>query len=60
MPFQRLVIANRGEIAIRVARAASALDKSRAAAYLNGEQLFRIAKDYRCDAIHPGFPVTNS
>ncbi|KPQ01714.1 carboxyl transferase domain-containing protein [Marinobacter sp. HL-58] len=82
MPFQRLLIANRGEIAIRVARAASeldiptvavfarddsqslhvrkadaaaALDKSGAAAYLDGEQLVRIAKEYGCDAIHPGY-----
>jgi len=82
MPFQRLLIANRGEIAIRIARAAAELDiptvavyarddsqslhvrkadaavsleKSGPAAYLDGEQLIRIAKDYRCDAIHPGY-----
>lgn len=82
MPFQRLLIANRGEVAIRVARAAAeldiptvavyatddarslhtrkadvsvALDKSGPAAYLDGEQLISIAKEYRCDAIHPGY-----
>ncbi|MCL7944802.1 carboxyl transferase domain-containing protein [Marinobacter sp. ATCH36] len=82
MPFQRLLIANRGEIAIRVARAAAeldiptvavyaqddsqslhvrkadaaaALDKAGVAAYLDGEQLIGIARDYHCDAIHPGY-----
>lgn len=82
MPFQRLLIANRGEIAIRVAQAAAeldiptvavyatddaqslhirkadvavALDQTGPAAYLNGEQLLSIAREYHCDAIHPGY-----
>ncbi|MDL0433044.1 carboxyl transferase domain-containing protein [Marinobacter sp. TBZ242] len=82
MPFQRLLIANRGEIAVRVARAAAeldiptvavyarddsqslhlrkadvavALDGTGPAAYLNGERLIRIAQEYGCDAIHPGY-----
>ncbi|WP_372927703.1 carboxyl transferase domain-containing protein, partial [Marinobacter sp.] len=82
MPFQRLLIANRGEIAIRVAQAAAeleiptvavyatddaqslhvrkadvsvALEQSGPAAYLDGDRLISIAKQYRCDAIHPGY-----
>ncbi|MDK8465362.1 carboxyl transferase domain-containing protein [Marinobacter sp. SS13-12] len=82
MPFQRLLIANRGEIAVRVARAAAeleiptvavyarddsqslhlrkadvavALDGTGPAAYLDGDQLIRVAKEYGCDAIHPGY-----
>lgn len=82
MPFQRLLVANRGEIAIRIARAAAGLDiptvavyarddsqslhvrkadaavaleKSGPSAYLDGEQLINIAKNYRCDAINPGY-----
>lgn len=82
MLFQRLLIANRGEIAIRIARAAAELDiptvavyakddsqslhvrkadvavalgKSGPSAYLDGEHLISIAKEYRCDAIHPGY-----
>ncbi|PXX91738.1 carbamoyl-phosphate synthase large subunit [Marinobacter vulgaris] len=82
MPFQRLLIANRGEIAVRIARAAAELNiptvaiyaqddshslhvkkadtavtlsGSGPAAYLNGEALIQIAKDYGCDAIHPGY-----
>ncbi len=82
MSFERLLIANRGEIAIRIARAASALgietvsvypqddaaslhvrktDRSAAldgtgvAAYLDIEQILRVARAQGCDAIHPGY-----
>ncbi|MEP3164495.1 MAG: carboxyl transferase domain-containing protein, partial [Marinobacter sp.] len=82
MPFKRLLIANRGEIAIRVAQAAAeldiptvavyatddaqslhirkadvsvALDQAGPAAYLNGEQLLSVVREYHCDAIHPGY-----
>ncbi len=78
----KLLIANRGEIAIRIARAAAELgiptvavfseddarslhasraDESAAlagagpAAYLDGEQLLRVADEHGCDAIHPGY-----
>jgi len=77
-----LLIANRGEIAIRVMRAAAELgirtvavfseddahslhtrraDEARplhgigVAAYLDGEQIVRVAKEASCDAIHPGY-----
>ena len=77
-----LLIANRGEIAIRIIRAAAEMgirtvaifpdddaaslhtrkaDEARrlngagAAAYLDGEQIIAIARDARCDAIHPGY-----
>ena len=82
MSIQRLLIANRGEIAIRIARAAAELgihtvaihaeddarslhvraaDEARAlsgvgvAAYLDIEQVVRVAQEARCDAIHPGY-----
>ncbi|MBI3799429.1 MAG: carbamoyl-phosphate synthase large subunit, partial [Deltaproteobacteria bacterium] len=82
MKLQRLLIANRGEIAIRIMRAAAELgiqtvavfseDDAHSlhtrkaneahplrgtgvAAYLNGEQLLTVAKEARCDAIHPGY-----
>ncbi|NMT64817.1 carboxyl transferase domain-containing protein [Marinobacter orientalis] len=82
MPFQRLLIANRGEISVRIAGAAAelniptvtvyaqddskslhvrkadasvALNRSGPAAYLDGEELIRIARDCGCDAIHPGY-----
>jgi acetyl/propionyl-CoA carboxylase alpha subunit len=82
MTLKKLLIANRAEIAIRIARAAAelgiatvavhseddsaslhtrksdesrALNGSGAAAYLDGEQLVRIAKETGCDAIHPGY-----
>jgi acetyl/propionyl-CoA carboxylase alpha subunit len=82
MPFKRLLIANRGEIAIRIARAASALgietvsvysnddaaslhvrktdrsvalDGTGVPAYLDIEQLVRVARAQGCDAIHPGY-----
>lgn len=77
-----LLIANRGEIAIRIARAATELgirtvavfseddaqslhtrkaDEARAlkgtgaAAYLDIEQIVAVAKEARCDAVHPGY-----
>ena len=82
MPITKLLIANRGEIAIRLARAAAELDitsvavyaeddaaslhrhkadqavalKGRgASAYLDANQLLRIAYEQGCDAIHPGY-----
>ncbi|SDT90740.1 acetyl-CoA carboxylase family protein [Halopseudomonas salegens] len=82
MLFNKLLIANRGEIAIRLARAAAELDipslavfaeddaaslhrhkadqaialKGRgASAYLDANQLLRIAYEEGCDAIHPGY-----
>jgi len=82
MPITKLLIANRGEIAIRLARAAAELDipsvavyaeddaaslhrhkadravalKGRgASAYLDANQLLRIAYEEGCDAIHPGY-----
>ena len=78
----KLLIANRGEIAVRITRAAAELgiptvavfsdddarslhaaraDESAAlygagpAAYLDGEQLLRVAGEHGCDAIHPGY-----
>ena len=77
-----LLVANRGEIAVRVVRAARELgwstvaiyapddagsrhvavaDRARAlegrgaAAYLDAEQLLRIAGEEGCDAVHPGY-----
>ncbi len=82
MPFQRLLIANRGEIAIRIARAAAdlgiatvaiyseddaaSLHTRRAndaaplggngvAAYLDSEDILRVARERACDAVHPGY-----
>src|ERR1700728_4851887 len=82
MNEKTLLIANRGEIAIRVMEAAAALtlrtlaifseddanslhvvraDDARrltgsgAAAYLDAEQIVRVAKEAACDAIHPGY-----
>ena len=82
MNFKRLLIANRGEIAIRIARAASALGIETVAvhssddaaslhvrktdravalegtgvpAYLDIEQIVRVARAHGCDAIHPGY-----
>jgi len=78
----KLLIANRGEIAIRIARAAAdldiptvairsedderslhalkadecaALEGKGARAYLDGEQIIRVAKRHGCDALHPGY-----
>ncbi|MGE5595028.1 MAG: biotin carboxylase N-terminal domain-containing protein, partial [Hyphomicrobiales bacterium] len=82
MGFSGVLIANRGEIAIRVARAAAdagirsvavyaeddaeslhtrktdealPLRGKGAAAYLDGEQIIRLAREANCDAIHPGY-----
>jgi acetyl/propionyl-CoA carboxylase alpha subunit len=81
-PVKCLLIANRGEIAIRIARAAAEMgirtvavysdddaqalhtrkaDEARplaglgAAAYLDAEQMLRVAREAGCDAIHPGY-----
>jgi pyruvate carboxylase len=78
----RILIANRGEVAIRIARAAAdlgietvavfstddanslhtrtadlvvALAGSGAAAYLDVEHIITVAKNVKCDAIHPGY-----
>jgi acetyl/propionyl-CoA carboxylase alpha subunit len=82
MVLQRLLIANRGEIAVRIARAADdlgiptvaiharddagslhvrraelsvSLDQSGPRAYLDDERIVAIAREERCDAIHPGY-----
>ena len=82
MSVTNLLIANRGEIAIRVTRAAAELgihtvavfseddadslhtrktDEARplqgkgAAAYLDAEQIIRVAMQSGCDALHPGY-----
>jgi acetyl/propionyl-CoA carboxylase alpha subunit len=81
-PISKLLIANRGEVAIRIARAAEelgirtlslfseddqaalhrtksdaarALTGSGARAYLDSEQVLRIAREEGVDAIHPGY-----
>lgn len=80
--FRHILIANRGEIALRIVRAlremgiaslavhaaddaqaphvaaadaAVALPGSGPAAYLDGPQLLRIARERGCDALHPGY-----
>ncbi len=80
--FTRILIANRGEIAIRIAQAADDLGIETLAiypeddalslhtqkathavklegrgvkAYLDIEQLIRVAKAHGCDAVHPGY-----
>lgn len=80
--FRSVLIANRGEIAIRIARTLSeagirsvgvyapddagslhirrvdhaiALSGQGVEAYLDGEQLIRLARAEGCDAIHPGY-----
>ena len=82
MSLTRLLVANRGEIAIRITRAAAELgietvgvfsedddtclhvrhvDVARALrgrgprAYLDVDQLLAIARETRCDAVHPGY-----
>ncbi|HTO60153.1 MAG TPA: biotin carboxylase N-terminal domain-containing protein, partial [Bradyrhizobium sp.] len=82
MTVRHLLIANRGEIAIRIARSAAAcgirahaiyseddeqsdhvskadqahrLTGLGPAAYLDGAQIVRVARDAGCDAIHPGY-----
>ncbi|MCK1268911.1 carbamoyl-phosphate synthase large subunit [Bradyrhizobium sp. 49] len=80
--MRKLLIANRGEIAIRIARTAADLgissvgvfanddadalhvkvvDEARnlgsggVAAYLNTEQVLKVAAETSCDAVHPGY-----
>jgi len=82
MKINRLLIANRGEVAVRVIRTASemgvatvavyspddvqclhvamadesrALEGAGAAAYLDIDQIIRVARDSGCDAVHPGW-----
>src|SRR5436309_13474926 len=82
MSLTRLLVANRGEIAIRITRAAAELgiatvgvfsedddtclhvrhvDEARPLrgrgprAYLDVDQLLAIARETRCDAVHPGY-----
>ncbi|KAF0805246.1 biotin carboxylase [Alcanivorax xiamenensis] len=82
MTISRLLIANRGEVAVRIARAAAdlniatvavypeddatslhtrladqavALEGRGVAAYLDGEQLLKVAREQGCDAVHPGY-----
>ena len=82
MPITRLLIANRGEIALRIHRAAHemgietvavhssddaaslhvrktdravALEGTGVPAYLDIEQIVRVARAHDCDAIHPGY-----
>ena len=82
MTIKKLLIANRGEVAVRIARAAADLDIATVAiypadderalhtrvadravalsgqgvaAYLDGEQLVKVALEQGCDAVHPGY-----
>ncbi len=84
MPFQKILVANRSEIAIRIMRAARELDipsvaiyssedrltlhrfksaeaycvgqgKSPLEAYLDIDDILRIAVQAGCDAVHPGY-----
>jgi len=82
MTIKKLLIANRGEVAVRIARAAAdvdiatvavypadderalhtrvadqavALSGQGVAAYLDGEQLVKVALEQGCDAVHPGY-----
>jgi acetyl/propionyl-CoA carboxylase alpha subunit len=82
MPIKHLLIANRGEIAIRIARsaaeagirahvvfseddgqsdhirkadAAHRLTGTGPAAYLDADQIIRVALEAGCDAVHPGY-----
>ena len=82
--IRKLLIANRGEIAIRISRAANemgirtvaifaaedklslhrfksdeayqvGMDDGSVKAYLNIDDILRIARDSQCDAVHPGY-----
>jgi acetyl/propionyl-CoA carboxylase alpha subunit/acetyl-CoA carboxylase carboxyltransferase component len=80
--LKKVLIANRGEIAIRIARTAAEMDLETVAvfseddaaslhtrktdkavalkgsgptAYLDSDQIIRIARETQCDAIHPGY-----
>jgi acetyl/propionyl-CoA carboxylase alpha subunit len=82
VPVTKLLVANRGEIAVRIMSSAAApgiptvavypeddavcahvtqadeavrLDGAGAAAYLDAEQLVRVAGRTGCDAVHPGY-----
>ena len=84
MPFRKILVANRSEIAIRIMRAAQELDipsvaifsaedrltlhrfkaaeawcvgegKSPLEAYLDIEDILRVARRSGCDAVHPGY-----
>ncbi|MDA0578206.1 MAG: carbamoyl-phosphate synthase large subunit [Verrucomicrobia bacterium] len=82
LPIKNLLISNRGEIAIRIARSAAdagmhthfifseddetsnykrradalhRLEGKGPGAYLDIEQILRIARDAGCDAVHPGY-----
>ncbi|MEI7609022.1 MAG: biotin carboxylase N-terminal domain-containing protein, partial [Rhodospirillaceae bacterium] len=83
-PIRRLLIANRGEIAIRILRAANELKIATVAvyseedqlalhrfkadesyrigegrgpvkAYLDIDDIVRVAREHDCDAVHPGY-----
>jgi len=64
--FKKILIANRGEIAIRIMRAANEMGKTDeayrigeglgpVAAYLSIPEIIRVAKASGADAIHPGY-----
>jgi acetyl/propionyl-CoA carboxylase alpha subunit/acetyl-CoA carboxylase carboxyltransferase component len=54
--FQRILIANRGEVALRVQRAVADLGlQSVLAAYLNVQAVVAAALGQGCDALHPGW-----
>lgn len=82
MKIEKLLIANRGEIAVRIAGAASelgidtvavysdddatslhtrktdqsvSLGRNGVAAYLDAAKIIEVAREYGCDAIHPGY-----
>ncbi len=83
IPIKRMLVANRGEIAVRVIRACTELgvesvalfsDPDRDAlhvrkatfsvhigladpsdSYLNVEKIIGVAREYKCDAVHPGY-----